>query len=189
MVTKRALSDVETIEIDGVGTLEAFVTDGLRSLVQTIQAETMVERTLRYPGHAALMRVFRESGFFSHEAIDVKGERVRPIDVTSALLFPKWTFADGEADLTAMRVLVEGRAAGARRRYEWHVLDRFDPATGLRSMSRTTAFSAAAVARLIASGAFERPGVCAPEAIGGQPALLERVLTELRSRGIRVSEP
>jgi saccharopine dehydrogenase-like NADP-dependent oxidoreductase len=186
VVTKPALSDVELVDVPGVGTLEAFITDGLRSLVHTVRADTMHERTLRYPGHANLMRMFRESGFFSREPIDVQGQRVRPIDVTSALLFPQWTYADGEADLTAMRVIVEGRAGAEPRRYEWNVLDFYDPATGLRSMSRTTGFSAAIVARLVARGRFTRAGVCAPEAIGMEPGLLDDVLQQLRDRGVGV---
>jgi saccharopine dehydrogenase-like NADP-dependent oxidoreductase len=186
VVVKPALSEVELIDIDGVGTLEAFITDGLRSLAHTVRADAMQERTLRYPGHANLMRVLRESGFFSHDAVDVGGQRVRPIDLTSALLFPAWTYADGEADLTAMRVVVEGRAGEENRRYEWNVLDFYDPHTRFRSMSRTTGFSAAIVARLVGRGAFVRPGVCAPEAIGAQSGMLADVLRELRSRGVRV---
>jgi len=185
VVTKPALSDMELVDVPGVGTLEAFVTDGLRSLVQTIRSDVMRERTLRYPGHAALMRMLRETGFFASDVIDVKGQLVRPLDVTSALLFPLWTFDVGEADLTVMQVVVDGRDVSGARRFEWHLLDRYDAASGLRSMSRTTGFSAAIVARLVASGTFTRPGVCAPEAIGAQPGLLETVLGELRRRGIK----
>lgn len=188
VVVKPALSDVELLDVDGVGTLEAFVTDGLRSLVDTVRAPFMRERTLRYPGHAALMRAFRETGLFSLDALDVGGQRVRPRDVTSALLFPRWTFAEGEADLTVMRVLVEGRDARGARRFEWHLLDTYDAATQLRAMSRTTAFSAAAVVRRVASGAFARPGVCAPETIGAQQGLLNEAVRDLRARGIQIEE-
>lgn len=184
--TRPALSDVHLVEVPGVGTLEAFLTDGLRSLVRTLAADHMQERTLRYPGHAHLMRALRDTGFFSRDTIDVKGQRVSPMDVTSALLFPRWTYAEGEADVTVMRVLVEGREGESRVRYRWNVLDFYDPSTGLRSMSRTTAFSAASVARLVAGGAFARAGVCAPEEIGGRPGLLDRVLNDLRDRGIRI---
>ena len=187
-VTKPALSGVELTDVAGVGTLEAFITDGLRSLVRTIRADAMEERTLRYPGHAHLMRVFRESGFFSADAIDVNGQRVRPIDVTSALLFPKWTFAEGEADLTAMRVRVEGNGDRDVQTFEWNLLDYYDARTGFRSMSRTTGFTAAIVARLVARGTFTRPGVCAPETIGAQAGLLDGVVADLRERGIRVTE-
>lgn len=186
VVTKPALSEPELIDFPGIGTLEAFITDGLRSLVRTVRAESMTEKTLRYPGHIDLVRALRETGFFSKEPIAIAGARVRPLDVTAALMFPKWTFDEGEADLTVMRVAVEGTVGAERTRYRWDVLDRYDPASGLRSMSRTTGFSAAIVARLVASGRFTRPGVCAPEAIGAERGLLEWVLGEIESRGIRV---
>jgi saccharopine dehydrogenase-like NADP-dependent oxidoreductase len=186
VVTKEALSEPELLDFPGVGTLEAFNTDGLRSLLFTIKAPSMREKTLRYPGHVALMRAFRETGFFSKDLIDVGGQRVRPLDATAALLFPKWTFAEGEADLTVMRVAVRGRdASGRGRRFVFDLLDHYDQETRLRSMSRTTAFPAAIVAGLVADGAFRRPGVHPPEVLGALPGLLETVLSELARRGVR----
>jgi lysine 6-dehydrogenase len=84
MVIKEALSEPELMDFEGVGTLEAFNTDGLRSIAHFIKAPSMKEKTLRYPGHIELMRVFRETGLFSHEAITVAGKSVKPIDVISA---------------------------------------------------------------------------------------------------------
>ncbi len=186
-VVREALSEPELLDFPGLGTLEAFNTDGLRSLVKTIDAPFMKEKTMRYPGHIALMRALRETGLFSKEPIEVGGVRVRPLDVTAALMFPKWTFAPGEADLTVMRVLVEGRRSGRRVRYAWDLLDRYDPATGFRSMSRTTAFPATSVARLLAAGGFREPGVHAPERLGREAGLLEAVLAGLAERGVRVT--
>ncbi len=87
MIVKEALSDPELLNFNGIGTLEAFNSDGLRSLIKTMPCNNMMERTLRYPGHIDYMRVLRETGFFSYEPIDVKGVQVRPIDMTSRLLF------------------------------------------------------------------------------------------------------
>lgn len=185
-VVREALSEPELLDFPGIGTLEAFNTDGLRSLVKTIDAPFMKEKTLRYPGHIALMRAFRETGLFSKEPICVNGVTVRPLDVTAALMFPKWTFGPGEADLTVMRVSVEGRRGGRRVRYAWDLLDRYDPATGFRSMSRTTAFPATIVARLLAQGAFRQPGVHPPERLGREPGLLEGVIAGLAERGVSV---
>ena len=84
-----------------------------------------------------------------------------------------------------MRVSVEGETRGQSVRYAWDILDRFDERTGLRSMSRTTAFPATIVARLLAEGRFRRPGVHAPETIGAEENLLETVLGELEERGVR----
>ena len=64
-------------------------------------------------------------------------------------------------------------------------MDRFDPASGLRSMSRSTGFTATAVAGLILDGTLKEPGGHAPEALGARPGILDRVLDHLRARGVR----
>ena len=112
------------------------------------------------------------------------GVSVRPLDVLAKLLFPKWAFAEGEADLTVLRVVAEGLEDGRSARYSWDLLDRFEPSTGLRSMSRTTAFPATIVAEMLLDGTFRRPGVHAPETLGREPGLLDRLLGELRARGV-----
>jgi saccharopine dehydrogenase-like NADP-dependent oxidoreductase len=187
VVVKEPLSEPELLEFPGVGTLEAFNTDGLRSLARTIPAPFMKEKTLRWPGHAELMRVLRDTGFFSLDVLDVGGQKVRPRDVTAALLFPKWTFDEGEADLTVMRVRVGGREkkSGDRVVHAWDYVDRFHEGTGLRSMSRSTGYVAASVARLVSRGGFRRPGVHPPETLGALPGLLEGVLADLAARGVR----
>jgi len=199
-VVREALSEPELLEFEGVGTLEAFNTDGLRSLAYTLSVPWMKEKTMRYPGHIALMRVLRETGFFGKEPLSVHGATgvaagpvggsvsVRPIDVTAALLFPKWTFEDREADLTVMRVTAIGREAGRRVRLQWDLLDHYDPETNTRSMSRTTGFPAAIVARWLLDKRFERPGVHPPETIGKDPALVKAMLGELGARGVRYAE-
>ena len=186
IVEREALSEPELMDFPGIGTLEAFNTDGLRSLVNTIDCPFMKEKTLRYVGHIELMRVFRHTGLFDHEpiAVGADGAKVRPIDVTAALLFPKWTYEPGEADLTVMRVIVDGQKGGQRVRYRWDLLDFFDEQTGVTSMSRTTAFPCTIMARLIADGTFKEPGVSPPEVVGKVPGLLDRVLDELKSRGV-----
>jgi saccharopine dehydrogenase-like NADP-dependent oxidoreductase len=185
VVVKEALTETELLDVPGVGTLEAFLTDGLRSLAYTIRAPFMKEKTLRYPGHVQLMRVLRETGFFSKDPVDVRGQQVRPLDATAAILFPKWTFEEGEPDLTVLRVVVEGTQGEEAVGFTWDLLDRYDPASGLRSMSRTTAFPATIVAGLVGRGDFRRPGVHPPEILGAQDGLLDDVLGQLESRGVR----
>ena len=188
LVVREALSEPELLEFEGVGTLEAFNTDGLRSLAFTLKVPWMKEKTMRYPGHIALMRVLRETGFFSKEPVGVPaaGGRasVRPLDVTAAQLFPKWTFDEREADLTVMRVTAVGREGGRRVRLQWDLLDRYDPETDTRSMSRTTGYPAAIVARWLLDKRFERPGVHPPETLGREPALVAEMLAELARRGV-----
>jgi saccharopine dehydrogenase-like NADP-dependent oxidoreductase len=185
VVVKEPLSEPELLDVPGVGTLEAFNTDGLRTLVDTLKAPFMKEKTMRWPGHAELMRVLKATGFFSLEPLEVGGCQVRPRDLTAALLFPRWTFEEGEADLTVMRVRVEGRLGGERVAYGWDLVDHFHQASGLRSMSRTTGYVATSVARLLAAGRFRRPGVHPPEVLGAEDGVLAHVLADLTARGVR----
>lgn len=188
IVVREALSEPELIDFEGIGTLEAFNTDGLRSLLFTMKVPFMRERTMRYPGHIELMRVFRATGLFRLDPIDVDGVQVRPRDVLAKLLFPKWTYQDGEEDLTVMRVVVEGELERAPTRLTWDLFDHLDRQTGFTSMSRTTAFPCTSVARMICDETIKEPGVHPPERLATRPfskaGVLERVLKELRARGI-----
>lgn len=185
IVIREALSEPELLEFDGVGTLEAFNTDGLRSLANGLTVPFMKEKTLRYPGHIELMRVFRHLGLFSEEAVDVKGASVRPLDLTSSLLFPKWTYQPGEEDLTVMRVEARGTRGGSPASVRWDLFDLFDRETSTTSMARTTAFPCAIVARMIHSGKFSRPGVFAPEVLSDDPETLSHIMREHEARGVR----
>jgi lysine 6-dehydrogenase len=187
LVVREALSEPEPFEMVGVGTLEAFNTDGLRTLARTLDVPHMKEKTLRYPGHIELMRVLRQLGLFSREPIEVDGVWVSPLALTSKLLFPQWTYGEGEEDLTVLRVVAEGKLGGAPRRLVWELCDRRDPVTGMRSMSRTTAFPATILAGLVASGRYAEPGVHAPEDVGRVPGMLEHMLSELAARGVTVT--
>ncbi|MBM4458078.1 MAG: saccharopine dehydrogenase [Chloroflexi bacterium] len=186
IVTRPALSEPELIEVEPVGTLEAFNTDGLRTLLKTTPVPNMVEKTLRYPGHIELVRVLRESGFLSAEPITVRGTTVRPIDLTAALLFPQWRLGEGEAEFTALQATVWGQANGRDRRYDYRLFDRTDPQTGVSSMARTTGYTCTAVARLVLDGQFTRRGICPPEYVGADAACFERVLADLREHNVIV---
>jgi saccharopine dehydrogenase-like NADP-dependent oxidoreductase len=188
LVVRPALSDPELVEIEPVGTLEAFNTDGLRSLLKTMAVPNMVEKTLRYPGHIELMRVLRESGFCGKEPVAVGGALVRPIDVTAALLFPLWQLAAGEEEFTAMQIVLRGREDGQPRTCSYSLFDRTDPATGTSSMARTTGYTCTAVGRLVLEGAFTHRGICPPEYVGADEICFRRVLADLEARGVRVTQ-
>ena len=185
MVTKEALSDPELIHFDGVGTLESWNSDGLRSLMQTMKnIPDMIEKTLRYPGCIEYLRVLRESGFFSYDEIEVNGIKIRPIDVTSKLLFPKWELKDGEEDYTIMRIVIEGIENGEIKKYIYNLLDRFDRQTKTISMARTTGYTCTAVANLMLDKGFNKIGVIAPEIIGAGSGNLNYILKYLEERKV-----
>jgi saccharopine dehydrogenase-like NADP-dependent oxidoreductase len=187
-ITLPALSEVEPLDFAGVGTLEAFNTDGLRTLLRTFPAPNMVEKTLRYPGHADKMRMLRETGFFGREPVEAGGVGVRPLDLTAKLLFSAWQLGEGEEDFTVMRVVVEGQRDGRALRYSYDLLDRYDSASRTTSMARTTGYTCTAVVRLVAAGLYKRKGISPPEFVGQEADAYAFVMSELEKRGVSFRE-
>ena len=188
IVEKPALSDLELVDLPRIGTLESFNTDGLRSLLYTIKIPSMKEKTLRYPGYTEKMRMLRETGFFSDTPIEVGGVKIKPIDLTSKLLFPKWELKEGEEELTVMRVMVQGKKDEKILRYTYDLMDYYDKEEKATSMSRTTGFPCAIMARLVAQGEFQYPGVCPPEYIGREHKVYQKVMEELKKRNVFYKE-
>jgi len=188
VVVKPALSEVETLDFEGIGTLEAFLTDGLRTVLSTVRARDMKEKTMRYPGHAELMRIFRETGFFDEKPVPVRGVPVSPRELTERLLFAAWKLPPGAEELTVLRVVVDGVKGGTPRRHVFELVDRTDPETGTTSMARTTGFPCAIVARLLANGEYADPGVRALEHLGRNETVSAKLLAALRARGVDLRE-
>lgn len=183
IITRPALSEPELVDLDPVGILEAFNTDGLRSLLVTMpQVPEMAEKTLRYRGHVEYIRVLHESGFLGAEPVSVGDAAVRPIDVAAALLFPHWRLEEGEAEFTIMKV--EIRDADGVTTYGLY--DTTDATTGFSSMARTTGYTATAAARLVLDGTFARRGICPPEYVAAEPGCFERIVADLAERGVKV---
>jgi len=183
-ITRPALTDVELIEIPGVGSLEAFNTDGLRSLLRNCSTPNMVEKTLRYPGHAIRMQILREAGFFSTDPIQAASGSVVPRDVTESLLFDAWRFNDGDLDLTVLRIVIEGTKDGRAERHTYNLVDHYNPATETMSMARTTGYTCTAMVNLVARGVWTQPGLATPEVIGRDPTAYDAVISHLRERDV-----
>jgi len=184
VVVRPALSDAEFLDFPEVGTLEAFNSDGLRSLLKTMKVPNMIEKTLRYPGHVEHIKALRESGFFGQEEIEVRGLRMKPIEFTSAILFKEWHLHEEDDEFTAMRILIEGEEEGRRRTYQYNLFDRKDRVTGFSSMARTTGFPATAAARLVLEEKFSRKGICPPEHLGLEEGNFRYVMDHLRERNV-----
>ena len=188
MVVKPALSDPELLNFPGIGTLEAFNSDGLRSLADTIDAPYMIEKTLRYQGHIDKMKVLRETGFFDKEPIEINGAMISPLEFTTRLLFPKWKLEEGEEDITVMRVIVEGKRDNINVSYVYDLFDTYNPATKVHSMARTTGYTATMALRMVSKGLYSRKGVSAPEFIGKYPKCVKFLLNGLAERGVVYKE-
>jgi len=181
---KEALSDPEFVDIEEVGTLEAFNTDGLRTLLKTMQIPNMIEKTLRYPRHTEYIRVLKESGFFGKEYLNANGVKVRPVDVAVKLLFPLWKLNENEREFTAMKIHIKGMEKGRIKEYNYKMFDHFDEKTKFTSMARTTGYTCTAVADLILEEKFTRKGVCPPEYIGQEKGCFGEIRSYLEERNV-----
>ncbi len=188
VVTVPALSDIELVDLPGVGTLEAFATDGLRSLLRDPLATDMEEKTLRWPGHAEQMKLLRSLGLFGEEPVRLAAGSVVPRELTAALLFEQWRPEPGAPELTVMRVEAEGLANGQPTRLVWDLLDSPAPSLGVSSMARTTGYTCTAVADLFAEGGLPEAGLWLPERIGATKGGWDHVARYLGERGVVIRE-
>jgi saccharopine dehydrogenase-like NADP-dependent oxidoreductase len=188
LIIKPALSEPEFLEFEKLGTLEAFITDGLRTMIETLNVPEMVEKTLRYPGHREKMLALRQAGFFAEQPVEIAGQKVRPVDLTAKILFPRLNTKAGEEDLTILRVIINGEKDGYPLRLTYDLFDRFDRKSGIHSMARTTGYTATAVARAVAQGLIKKTGIIAPEFFGLEPEVFNFIRRELLNREIVINE-
>jgi len=183
----EALSGLEEIEFPNVGKLEAFYTDGLRTLANTIKAEHMWEKTLRYPGHVEKIKTLKALGFFDENPVDITGMNVSPRKLTVKLLEQK-LWKPEIKDIVALKVEVSGIKNDKRTSYVYHLLDTCDKEHGITAMARTTAYPASIVAQLILKKAVKEKGVVPPEKLGMDDTLFKMFIDQLEKRGVKVSE-
>jgi len=177
-----ALSELEAVEFPSpVGTLEAFHTGGGISTMPWAyrgKVRTMEYKTLRYPGHVAIMRPIREMGLLSLEPVNMKGTEIVPRDAFIAAVSPQLTKPNGR-DLVALRVEVVGKSG---RRAAWQLLDYFDEATGISAMMRTTGYSLAITGVMQVDGRVTSSGVFTPD----EAVPFQAYVDELKRRGVEI---
>ena len=180
-----ALSDSEYIFFPKIGTLEAFNTDGLRTMIKTITAANMKEKTLRYPGHIEKMKILRELGFFNNEkTIGFGNIQISPLEFTSKILFPNWKMKEGETDFTIFKSIIEGYKDGKKSKYTIELFDKYCPDTNSTSMARTTGYTASIALRMIADGLYVHKGISPPEYMGKKSECMNYLLKELKKRNV-----
>jgi lysine 6-dehydrogenase len=184
VVVKPMLAETKTIDLDKVGTMACLNSDGLRTLIHTMDIPDMFEKTLRYPDHVDQMRIFRDTGLLNMTPIQVEGVSVRPIDVTASLLSPLWKYEPGEADITVMRLIISGMEDEKPITYTWDMYDEYDPATGTLSMARTTGYTCTAVTRMVLEGSYSQKGISPPEFVGRVEGCWESIRGYLEDRGV-----
>ena len=186
LVVKEALSDCEFVDFDGVGTLESFNSDGLRSLIFTLpHIKNMKEKTLRYPDHIEYIKVLKSSGFFSEEKITINGVAISPLDFTSKILFNEWKLEETEEEITVMRITLKGtNNKEEQKTVVYNLHDEYCSKTNTSSMARTTGYTATAAANLFLDGLFDEKGVFPPELVGKHEECFHYILKYLEDRNV-----
>ena len=189
IVSKAALSEKNLMFFEGIGTLEAFNTDGLRSILFTMpHIPNIKEQTLRYPGHIDLIIALKDAGFFSEEKININNTEISALQFTTKILFNDWKLGSEEAELTVLRIIIEGEKEGRPLKLVFNMTDWYDPETKISSMSRTTGYTCTAAVHLIAKGLFTKKGVFPPELVGKHKSCFDFVLNHLKNRNILIKE-
>lgn len=161
-----ALTERHSIEVEGYGTMEAFLTDGLRSVLDTIPCATMKEYTVRWPGH-----------------IDKWLAEGQSMDETE--LLEAWTFDQERAEFTWLEVIAT--AGDANRRTVVHDAGL----NGDGSMARTTGLVTAACALLFVErgpldGCGLAPGIHPPEGLASEAML--HIMTYMQDEGVSFAQ-
>jgi lysine 6-dehydrogenase len=182
----EALSEIEMVRFDDpVGTLEAFHTaGGLSTMAWRYKGKirTMEYKTLRYPGHADIMRAVRGLGLLDLAPTTVKGQTIVPRDVFIACSEPKLRKPQGK-DMVALRVVVEGKKENKPKQVVFDLIDRFDQKNGISAMERTTGYSLSITGQIQADRKV-KPGVFTPD----QAMPGELYIEELGKRGIEIHQ-
>jgi saccharopine dehydrogenase-like NADP-dependent oxidoreductase len=188
IVTKPALSEPELIYFDGIGTLEGFLTDGLRSLIKTLNIPNMKEKTLRYPGHIKNIQLLIDTGLLDSNSINFKGVEIKPIEFTSKLLFDKWKLLPEDKEFTIMQIKISGVEDEKKVCYKFHLYDKYHDASKISSMARTTGYTATAAANMLIQGLFTDTGIIPPEFIGKSQACYDFIIDYLKKREVYLYE-
>jgi lysine 6-dehydrogenase len=183
-------SGLESVSFPGVGECEAWH-EGFMPWLMDLEVlkglKLGTQKTVRWPGYAAKATVLKELGLLSEEPVEVDGVRVAPKGVVDAVLYPRVRLGEGERDITVFRVEAIGKKDSVAVRHKVEMVDRYDERLGFTSMARTTAFTGAIVARMIARGEIKVKGLLTPEQVITGP-LMDRLLSELAAVDVRFEE-
>jgi lysine 6-dehydrogenase len=187
LVIKPRYSGAQRIYFSGVGECEDWLEDFPDWLLDMELFQNLkyaAHTTIRWPGYAAKVTMLKELGLLSLEPVEVDGVQVAPKRVLDAVLYPHVKLEEGERDMTLFRTEVKGEKNGQPREYQIETVDRYDDVLGFTSMARTTGFTAAIIARMVARGDVKATGMFMSEQVIFGP-LFDALVSELAAAGVR----
>jgi lysine 6-dehydrogenase len=180
-----SMTELETLSFDAFPELEAFQTSGGTSTLPDTFLGKIKEldyKTIRYNGHCDKFKTMIDLGLCSSEKILADYAKVTPRKVFGELL--QQNLPANEPDYVLVRLEFVGKIVGETKRLRYDIVDKFDEATGLSAMMRTTAFPASIIAQMMAKGEVSERGAIPQEKVIDA----ERFVAELSRRNIRIQE-
>ena len=191
IVKLPALSEVDQVHFEGLGTLESFVTNGLGTMPYVMAEKgvaSIVEKTFRYPGFADKMMLLRDLGLFDEQEISLEGGKASPREMVTYVLNEK-LHKEEDRDLVVFRLTAKGILNGKKIEHQFEMVDTYDEVENVSAMARTTAYPTNILARMVAEGVINERGVLPLEtAVGENEAVFRRMMEELKSYGIIIKQ-
>ncbi|MEM0160741.1 MAG: saccharopine dehydrogenase C-terminal domain-containing protein [Thermoplasmata archaeon] len=186
IVEKEPLSGIEYFDFEGINhKLEAFYTDGLRTLLKTIKANNMSEKTVRYAGHSQKVKLLRDLGLFDSEERVLNNIKIKPRNLMEKLFDEKLIFP-AIGDILLLTVNVSGMKNGAVKNLSARLLYSVKANKEYTAMSMTTGCPASIIAQLLEEGYLNIHGLVPPELIGKEKRYFDAIIKRLEDRGIKI---
>ena len=185
IVIKDPLTELEILNFKNIEDLEAFNTDGLRTLLFTMShIPNMKEKTLRYPGHAEKIKILKTSGFFSEEKIYIGNNKTTPLEYTTEILKKDWFLKENDLEFTVMRIEIHD----SEKTFTIDLFDEYDSKLQMSSMSRTTGYTCTACVDMLKKEIFIEKGIIPLEIIGKNNTCYKHIINYLDNRNIKLTE-
>ena len=183
--TVNALTGKLDFEMEEIGKLEAFLTDGLRTLLDsklTRDIPTLLEYTIRYPGHSSMISELIDSGKLDNTTISRNGKIVNQKELTTNKLFKEWKLTETDEEFTLLIITAKTMDS---REISYVVYDEWKD--GWSSMSRTTGLTACAIVNLVLEKELKNIGVIPPEKLGSNQDYFDYVINYLKEKKISIN--
>ena len=183
--TVEALTGLINFEFESIGKLEAFLTDGLRTLLTTDMTRnipTLLEYTIRYPGHSEMITELLNNNKLDDTVKSHNGKITSQREITTKQLFKEWKLNEDDKEFTLLII-----TAKTKKDKEISCIVYDEWRNGWSSMSRTTGLTACAITNLIIDKKLNKTGIITPEELGTNQNYFDYIINYLENKEININ--